>query len=190
MSYSSPHLMSCISDTLRGTMAERPPSDLRLSVSWIKPVKESRKYKIWQAKTFLFFYSCKQRSSFTRRPQTAWSWIFLFVFLKVEQVGPQCRFALKDQTSFESGTPESDERVAVFIYTFSFLTCLTCSPWLQILSSRSQRLAIRVFSSTPVMLTSPWPSSTASRPIFSTSIRFVCMETDTLTQKKTTQVFG
>lgn len=54
-----------------------------------------------------------------------------------------------------------------------FQTCLTCSPWLQILSRRSQRLAIKVFSSTPVMLTSPWPNSTASRPIFSTSIRFV-----------------
>lgn len=53
------------------------------------------------------------------------------------------------------------------------LTCLTCSPWLQILSSRSHRLAIRVFSSSPVMLASPWPSSTASRPIFSTSIRLV-----------------
>lgn len=52
-------------------------------------------------------------------------------------------------------------------------TCLTCSPWLQILSSRSHRLAMSVFSSRPVMLASPWPSSTASRPIFSTSILLV-----------------
>lgn len=52
-------------------------------------------------------------------------------------------------------------------------TCLTCRPWLQILSSRSHKLAMSVFSSTPVMLTSPWPSSTASRPIFSTSMRLV-----------------
>lgn len=53
------------------------------------------------------------------------------------------------------------------------ITCFTCSPWLQILSRRSQRLAIKVFSSTPVMFTSPCPSSTASRPIFSTSILLV-----------------
>lgn len=55
----------------------------------------------------------------------------------------------------------------------TFITCFTCSPWLQILSRRSQRLAIKVFSSTPVMFTSPCPSSTASRPIFSTSILLV-----------------
>lgn len=85
---------------------------------------------------------------------------------------------------FELRTAGSDKKVAVLIWKFSFLTCLTCSPWLQILSSRSQRLAIRVFSSTPVMLTSPWPNSTASRPIFSTSIRFVCMERDKLTQSR------
>lgn len=58
----------------------------------------------------------------------------------------------------------------------TFITCFTWSPWLQILSKRSQRLAIKVFSSTPVMLTSPCPSSTASRPIFSTSILLVYKE--------------
>lgn len=57
---------------------------------------------------------------------------------------------------------------------FRPLTCLTCSPWLQILSNKSQSVAISVFSSRPVMLASPCPSSTASWPIFSTSIRFVC----------------
>lgn len=77
------------------------------------------------------------------------------------------------------------KRFLCWFQRLPFLTCLTCSPWLQILSSRSQRLAIRVFSSTPVMLTSPWPNSTASRPIFSTSIRFVCMYTHKLTQNRT-----
>lgn len=39
--------MSWISDTFRGAMAERPPSDLRLSVSWIRPAdgkKENLKF--------------------------------------------------------------------------------------------------------------------------------------------------
>lgn len=58
----------------------------------------------------------------------------------------------------------------------TLITCFTWSPWLQILSKRSQRLAIKVFSSTPVMLTSPCPSSTASRPIFSTNILLVYKE--------------
>ena len=53
-------------------------------------------------------------------------------------------------------------------------TFLVCRPWDQMRSSRSQRLAIRVFSSTPVRSPSPWPNSTASCPIFSTSIFFVC----------------
>lgn len=33
----SPHLMSCVRETLRGGIAAPPPSDLRLSVSWMKP---------------------------------------------------------------------------------------------------------------------------------------------------------
>lgn len=60
---------------------------------------------------------------------------------------------------------------------YLLLTCLTCRPWLHILSKRSHRLAIRVFSSTPVIFTSPWPSSTASRPIFSTNILLVLKRT-------------
>lgn len=58
------------------------------------------------------------------------------------------------------------------------LTCLTCRPWLHILSSRSHRLAMSVFSSRPVMFTSPCPSSTASLPIFSTNIRLVWTSID------------
>jgi len=54
------------------------------------------------------------------------------------------------------------------------LACFCCKPWLQIRSSRSHRLAIRVFSSTPTTVSSPCPKSTASCPIFCTSIRFVC----------------
>lgn len=58
------------------------------------------------------------------------------------------------------------------------LTCLTSRPWLHILSSRSHRLAMSVFSSRPVMFASPCPSSTASLPIFSTNIRLVWTSID------------
>jgi hypothetical protein len=56
-------------------------------------------------------------------------------------------------------------------------TCLFCSPCDQIRSSRSHKLAMRVFSSTPSRELSPLPcpSSTASVPIFSTNIRFVLL---------------
>lgn len=69
------------------------------------------------------------------------------------------------------------ESVLCSVQEYLFLTCLTCRPWLHILSKRSHRLAIRVFSSTPVIFTSPWPSSTASRPIFSTNILLVSKRT-------------
>lgn len=53
---------------------------------------------------------------------------------------------------------------------------LCWSPWDQILSSKSHREAIIVFSSTPTMDTStPRPRSTASVPIFSKSIFFVLL---------------
>lgn len=51
-------------------------------------------------------------------------------------------------------------------------TSFFCNPWLQTLSSRSHKLAIRVFSSIPDTLASEWPKSTASCPIFCTSIFF------------------
>lgn len=165
--------MSWISDTLRGAMAERPPSDLRLSVSWIRPADE--------IKENLELGSSKIAFPFLR-------WTGFIIYLEV----PNClelNFSLCFLDNAEGGTTariypaqttksiwieDHMKRLLCWFNRLPFLTCLTCSPWLQILSSRSQRLAIRVFSSTPVMLTSPWPNSTASRPIFSTSIRLVC----------------
>lgn len=134
--------------------------------------------------------SCKviRWSAFTWRSQTSWSGIvLLFALLVVQQVGPQGRFTLTEKTQrchYLCSVGVEDRSGVWTLERFVSLTCLTCSPWLQILSSKSQRLAIRVFSSTPVMLTSPWPNSTASRPIFSTSIRFVCTDRDRLTHKQ------
>lgn len=53
------------------------------------------------------------------------------------------------------------------------LTCFSCRPWPQVLSSRSHRPWMSVFSCRPVMLASPCPSSTLSFPILSISIRLV-----------------
>lgn len=120
----------------------------------------------------------------TWRSQTAWSGVvFLFVLLIMQQVRPQGRFTLKDLKKRKKRQKKRKEVSPAVCkwpgwFVFLSLTCLTWSPWLQILSSRSHRLAIKVFSSTPVMLTSPWPNSTASRPIFSTSMRLVCRDTN------------
>lgn len=62
-------------------------------------------------------------------------------------------------------------------------TCLFWSPWLQMRSSRSHRLAISVFSSTPTCTDSRWPRSNASCPILSTRIRFVCNKRTSLVTK-------
>ena len=53
------------------------------------------------------------------------------------------------------------------------LAFLVCRPCDQILSNKSHKLAMRVFSSTPLTEASLWPSSTASWPIFSTNIFLV-----------------
>jgi hypothetical protein len=45
------------------------------------------------------------------------------------------------------------------------LPCLFCKPWLQTLSSRSHRLATRVFSSTSDKDSPPWPKAAASEPV-------------------------
>ena len=52
------------------------------------------------------------------------------------------------------------------------ITSLVVNPWLHTLSSRSHKLAISVFSSTPETLASACPRSTASCPIFCTRIFF------------------
>ena len=64
----------------------------------------------------------------------------------------------------------------------TLLTCLSCNPCAQILSSRSQRPCMRVFSCSPAILASPWPCSIPWPPILSTSIRLVCTHTHTHTQ--------
>ena len=61
----------------------------------------------------------------------------------------------------------------------TLLTCLSCNPCAQILSSRSQRPCMRVFSCSPAILASPWPCSIPWPPILSTSIRLVCTHTHT-----------
>lgn len=52
-------------------------------------------------------------------------------------------------------------------------TCFSCRPWPQVLSRRSHRPWMSVFSCSPVMLASPWPSSTLSFPILSINICLV-----------------
>jgi len=64
----------------------------------------------------------------------------------------------------------------------ALLPCLFCNPWLHTRSNRSQRLATRVFSSTSDKDSPPWPSATASDPIFSTNILFV-LDLQSLLQK-------
>lgn len=53
------------------------------------------------------------------------------------------------------------------------LTCFSCRPWPQVLSSRSHRPWMSVFSCKPVMLASLWPSSALSFPIRSINILLV-----------------
>jgi hypothetical protein len=68
--------------------------------------------------------------------------------------------------------PEYDWLYCFELLCLQFIpTCFFCTPCAQIRSSRSQKLATSVFSSTPVIF--ECPNSTASRPIFSTSIRLV-----------------
>lgn len=86
--------------------------------------------------------------------------------------------------AYKRGAAQTDHRILLVIFS---LTCFRWILWLKILSRKSQRLAMRVFSSTPDLFTSPWPSSTASCPILNTSIFFVCISSkgwkETLVQK-------